>query len=138
MSCIPRCSFIDHFLCQSQVRHELPQCSGHISGVSGSRGKHVFYTRDFLAVASLPQNFDIFLDVNDRFLVSINPPMSTEVSATGEQQPQDNTARLWALLSVLCQKVHSRLQSSMLFFMFWLQVLRSANRVLHSRLLSSQ
>ncbi|KAJ7913600.1 hypothetical protein B0H13DRAFT_471068 [Mycena leptocephala] len=58
------------------------------------------------------ENFDIFLDINDRFLISINPHLSTD-DATGDRQ--DNTTRSWAVFNALCQRV-----------------LRSANRVLHN------
>ncbi|KAJ6552774.1 hypothetical protein B0H19DRAFT_154327 [Mycena capillaripes] len=64
-------------------------------------------------IASFLQNFDIFLDVNDRFLISINPPQSMD--PTGDQQPQDNITRSWSVFNALCQRV-----------------LRSANRVLYN------
>ncbi|KAJ7613936.1 hypothetical protein FB45DRAFT_874123 [Roridomyces roridus] len=54
----------------------------------------------------LSSNFDVFLDINDRFLLSINPP--------AEDQEQDDTRSVWTLFNALCQKV-----------------LRSANRLLH-------
>ncbi|KAF7328880.1 hypothetical protein MVEN_02517700 [Mycena venus] len=60
------------------------------------------------------ENFDIFLDINDRFLICINPRLSRE-NAPGDQQPQDNTTRSWAIFNALCQRV-----------------LRSANRLLHN------
>ncbi|KAJ7613948.1 hypothetical protein FB45DRAFT_1110888 [Roridomyces roridus] len=53
------------------------------------------------------EDFDVFLDVNDRFLLSINPPSNAMVPTH-----RDNSG--WALLNALCQKVF-----------------RSANRVLH-------
>ncbi|KAJ7649773.1 hypothetical protein FB45DRAFT_997050 [Roridomyces roridus] len=53
-----------------------------------------------------PENFDVFLDISDRFLLSINPP--------AEDQEQDDTRSVWTLFNALCQKV-----------------LRSANRLLH-------
>ncbi|KAF8146010.1 hypothetical protein K438DRAFT_531195 [Mycena galopus ATCC 62051] len=60
------------------------------------------------------ENFDVFLDVNDRFLIGINPRMSTEVDASNED-PEDNATTSWNVFNALCQKV-----------------LRSANRVLHN------
>ncbi|KAJ7649740.1 hypothetical protein FB45DRAFT_1672 [Roridomyces roridus] len=57
-----------------------------------------------------PEDFDVFLDVNDRFLFSINPP----TDANAAPQEQDDTRSVWTLFNALCQKV-----------------LRSANRVLH-------
>ncbi|KAJ6597682.1 SCA7, zinc-binding domain-containing protein [Mycena vulgaris] len=58
------------------------------------------------------ENFDIFLDVDDRFLISISP--SAEGYVADDQYPEDNTNRPWVVFNALCQKV-----------------LRSANRVLH-------
>ncbi|KAJ7833529.1 hypothetical protein B0H14DRAFT_2591434 [Mycena olivaceomarginata] len=64
-----------------------------------------------ISLASLGvENFDIFLDINDRFLISINPSMSTIMDV---DEPEDDT-RFWDVFNALCQKV-----------------LRSANRVLH-------
>ncbi|KAJ7613959.1 hypothetical protein FB45DRAFT_259848 [Roridomyces roridus] len=57
-----------------------------------------------------PENFDVFLDVNDRFLVSINPP----TGANAAHQEQDDAGSVWTLFNGLCQKV-----------------LRWANRVLY-------
>ncbi|KAJ7481960.1 hypothetical protein FB451DRAFT_1556115 [Mycena latifolia] len=69
-----------------------------------------------ISVASLgAENFDIFFDVNDRFLISINPPMSTEGESTDHPEPEYNTRKSWDVFNALCQKV-----------------LRSANRVLHT------
>ncbi|KAJ7143893.1 hypothetical protein C8R44DRAFT_724901 [Mycena epipterygia] len=65
--------------------------------------------------AELRQNFDIFLDVNDRFLISISPPVSTEAEAGDSRQLDDNATRLWHIFNALCQRV-----------------LRSANRALHT------
>ncbi|KAJ7613917.1 hypothetical protein FB45DRAFT_258547 [Roridomyces roridus] len=55
-----------------------------------------------------PESFDVFLDINDRFLLCINPP----TDATHHEE--DNTHGVWTLFNELCQKV-----------------LRSANRLLH-------
>ncbi|KAJ7657628.1 hypothetical protein DFH06DRAFT_452214 [Mycena polygramma] len=62
------------------------------------------------------ENFDVFLDIDDRFLISINPA-TTEIKTTAQQQTQrvTDTSWPWAILNSLCQKV-----------------LRSANRVLHN------
>ncbi|KAJ6597760.1 hypothetical protein DFH09DRAFT_1304527 [Mycena vulgaris] len=65
----------------------------------------------FKMIAGL-SNFDIFLDVDDRFLISINP--SAEGYVDDHQHPEDNMNRPWVVFNTLCQKV-----------------LRSANRVLH-------
>ncbi|KAJ7649819.1 hypothetical protein FB45DRAFT_1017258 [Roridomyces roridus] len=56
------------------------------------------------------QNYNVFLDINDRFLFSIDFPLSN----TDTSQPEDDTGDSWSLFNALCQKV-----------------LRSANRVLH-------
>ncbi|KAJ7649763.1 hypothetical protein FB45DRAFT_1049943 [Roridomyces roridus] len=63
-----------------------------------------------IALALGPENFDIFLDINERFLLSINPPTDANVT----HQEQDDAHNVWTLFNGLCQKV-----------------LRSANRVLH-------
>ncbi|KAJ6597706.1 hypothetical protein DFH09DRAFT_1399389 [Mycena vulgaris] len=60
------------------------------------------------------ENFDIFLDLNDRFLISVNPPTSS-VGVTEDRHQEDNTTIPWDVFNALCQKV-----------------LRSANRVLHN------
>ncbi|KAF7351817.1 hypothetical protein MVEN_01142800 [Mycena venus] len=59
-------------------------------------------------------NFDIFLDVNDRFLLSINPWASEQEGDTYER-PQLQEDEAWMVLNALCQKV-----------------LMSANWVLHN------
>ncbi|KAJ7481977.1 hypothetical protein FB451DRAFT_139611 [Mycena latifolia] len=61
------------------------------------------------------ENFDIFLDVNDRFLISINPHMSTAGDSADDPEPEYHTRKSWDVFNALCQKV-----------------LRSANRVLHN------
>ncbi|KAJ6560110.1 hypothetical protein B0H19DRAFT_1375969 [Mycena capillaripes] len=60
------------------------------------------------------ENFDVFLDVNDRFLISINPPTSANADDSKDSPQRDNTTSSWNVFNALCQKV-----------------LRSANRVLH-------
>ncbi|KAJ7613940.1 hypothetical protein FB45DRAFT_259550 [Roridomyces roridus] len=57
-----------------------------------------------------PESFDVFLDINDRFLLNVNPP--TDANTT--QREQEDKTNVWTLFNGLCQKV-----------------LRSANRVLH-------
>ncbi|KAJ7613963.1 hypothetical protein FB45DRAFT_1008768 [Roridomyces roridus] len=57
-----------------------------------------------------PESFDVFLDIEDRFLFSINPP----IGANATRQEQEDTRGVWTLFNALCQKV-----------------LRSANRILH-------
>ncbi|KAJ7278965.1 hypothetical protein C8J57DRAFT_151269 [Mycena rebaudengoi] len=69
-----------------------------------------------ISLASLgAENFDVFLDIDDRFLISINPPTSPDAGFPDDQQPEDNTTRSWDVFNALCQKV-----------------LRSANRLLHN------
>ncbi|KAF8146059.1 hypothetical protein K438DRAFT_2095735 [Mycena galopus ATCC 62051] len=46
-------------------------------------------------------DFDIFLDVDDRFLISINPPQRRQVEATQSRESEDNT---WTVFNALCQK----------------------------------
>ncbi|KAJ7232274.1 hypothetical protein C8J57DRAFT_1729919 [Mycena rebaudengoi] len=57
------------------------------------------------------ESFDVFLDLDDRFLISINP-RSPETADTAEFQESDDKS--WGVFNALCQKV-----------------LISANRVLH-------
>ncbi|KAJ7119536.1 hypothetical protein C8R44DRAFT_877960 [Mycena epipterygia] len=59
------------------------------------------------------ENFDVFLDVGDRFLISINPQMAPKPGFAHFEESEDD--RSWDLFDGLCQKV-----------------LRSANRVLHT------
>ncbi|KAJ7663328.1 hypothetical protein DFH06DRAFT_1189993 [Mycena polygramma] len=60
------------------------------------------------------QQFNVFLDVDDRFLISINPP-DTETTTTTQQPPQRDASSGCAILNLLCETV-----------------LRSANRLLHN------
>ncbi|KAJ7481021.1 hypothetical protein B0H11DRAFT_2023904 [Mycena galericulata] len=60
------------------------------------------------------ENFDILLDIDDRFLISINPPIST-VADGSKRQREDSSTLTWELFNALCQKV-----------------LRSANRALYN------
>ncbi|KAJ7808705.1 hypothetical protein B0H14DRAFT_2868866 [Mycena olivaceomarginata] len=59
------------------------------------------------------QNFDVFLDVDDRFLISINPSWTQNTDSIDFRDPQDN--KPWDIFNALCQRV-----------------LKSANRVLHN------
>ncbi|KAJ6597693.1 hypothetical protein DFH09DRAFT_83731 [Mycena vulgaris] len=69
-----------------------------------------------VSLASLGvENFDVFLDLNDRFLISVNPPTSSVAHVTEDLTHVDNTTISWDVFNALCQKV-----------------LRSANRVLHN------
>ncbi|KAJ7227501.1 hypothetical protein GGX14DRAFT_539425 [Mycena pura] len=61
------------------------------------------------------ENFDIFLDIDDRFLISINPRISTETEVAEDQEPEDNLNRAWNVFNAVCQKV-----------------LKSANLALHN------
>ncbi|KAJ7269054.1 hypothetical protein C8J57DRAFT_1509267 [Mycena rebaudengoi] len=58
------------------------------------------------------KNFDIFLDSDDRFLISINPCMAGATDSEAEEEEDDGS---WRILNALCQKV-----------------LHSANRALHN------
>ncbi|KAJ7659447.1 hypothetical protein B0H17DRAFT_342318 [Mycena rosella] len=51
------------------------------------------------------ENFDIFLDINDRFLISINPHIAAEMDVGEDRRPEDNTTRSWDVFNVLCSKV---------------------------------
>ncbi|KAJ6548773.1 hypothetical protein B0H19DRAFT_1162001 [Mycena capillaripes] len=51
------------------------------------------------------KNFDVFLDVNDRFLISINPPTSTNADDPEDPPQRDNTTSSWNVFNALCQKV---------------------------------
>ncbi|KAJ7844298.1 hypothetical protein B0H13DRAFT_2411771 [Mycena leptocephala] len=69
----------------------------------------------FMSKATIgAKNFDIFLDINDRFLISINLPMPSESDAVDGQQGEDDLTRSWNVFNGLCQRI-----------------LRSANRLLH-------
>ncbi|KAJ7230766.1 hypothetical protein C8J57DRAFT_1730489 [Mycena rebaudengoi] len=52
----------------------------------------------------LTKNFDVFLDLDDRFIISINGPPSSRLGTVArvQSQPQDHS---WILLDELCQKV---------------------------------
>ncbi|KAJ7613930.1 hypothetical protein FB45DRAFT_1036060 [Roridomyces roridus] len=63
-----------------------------------------------ISLPSGPESFDVFLDINNRFLFSINPP--TDANTVHDEE--DDTSSVWTLFNGLCRKV-----------------LRSANRVLH-------
>ncbi|KAJ7481988.1 hypothetical protein FB451DRAFT_1365012 [Mycena latifolia] len=70
-----------------------------------------------ISLASLRvENFDIFLDVSDRFLISINPCMPADAGYSNDRESEDNANRSWDVFNTLCQKV-----------------LRSANRMLHNK-----
>ncbi|KAJ7649788.1 hypothetical protein FB45DRAFT_885990, partial [Roridomyces roridus] len=47
-----------------------------------------------------PENFDVFLDINDRFLLSINPP----TDASTAHHEEDDIRSVWTLFNALCQK----------------------------------
>ncbi|KAJ7077496.1 hypothetical protein C8R44DRAFT_755183 [Mycena epipterygia] len=57
------------------------------------------------------QNFDIFLDIDDRFVISVHPRSLEEGKTAEFQEPEDNA---WIVFNALCQKI-----------------LLSANHVLH-------
>ncbi|KAJ7649784.1 hypothetical protein FB45DRAFT_885945 [Roridomyces roridus] len=48
-----------------------------------------------------PENFDVFLDINDRFLLSINPP----TDANTAHHDEDDIRSVWVFFNALCQKV---------------------------------
>ncbi|KAJ7834966.1 hypothetical protein B0H14DRAFT_2590557 [Mycena olivaceomarginata] len=57
----------------------------------------------FMSKATIgAKNFDIFLDINDRFLISINLPMSDAVDG---QQGEDDLTRSWNVFNGLCQRI---------------------------------
>ncbi|KAJ6474101.1 hypothetical protein DFH09DRAFT_1215920 [Mycena vulgaris] len=69
-----------------------------------------------ISLASLGvENFDILLDRNDRFLISVNPRTSSVGTFAEDRRQEDDTTISWDVFNALCQKV-----------------LRSANRVLHN------
>ncbi|KAJ7150043.1 hypothetical protein C8R43DRAFT_1128105 [Mycena crocata] len=69
-----------------------------------------------ISLASMrPENFDIFLDIGDRFVLSINPSIPSESCIDPRSMSQNDTEPCWNLLNSLCQKL-----------------LRSANYVLHN------
>ncbi|KAJ7755499.1 hypothetical protein B0H16DRAFT_1540623 [Mycena metata] len=66
-----------------------------------------------LAVGNMKvHNFDVLLDINDRFVLSVNPEW-TSTDIVSDEHPTDGTA--WDLFNALCAKV-----------------LRSANHVIHA------
>ncbi|KAF7352189.1 hypothetical protein MVEN_01182200 [Mycena venus] len=69
---------------------------------------------DYLFVQGIPmslENLDVFLDVDDRFILSITAPQFEESDATESRESED---RIWNVFNALCKKT-----------------LLSANRVLH-------
>ncbi|KAJ6553298.1 hypothetical protein B0H19DRAFT_1263694 [Mycena capillaripes] len=59
-----------------------------------------------ISMATLEEeSFDIFLDINDRFLISINPRMPADSSDVSDRQEEDNAIRSWNVFNALCQKV---------------------------------
>ncbi|KAJ6457494.1 hypothetical protein C8R47DRAFT_1247175 [Mycena vitilis] len=64
-------------------------------------------------VLGFKMNFDVLLDINDRFLIGINAS-AQHATTTPDQQPRDTTAKYWTNFNALCRKV-----------------LLSANRVLY-------
>ncbi|KAF7361302.1 hypothetical protein MSAN_01162700 [Mycena sanguinolenta] len=82
--------------------------------IPGSRAfwlNHLFAQGVFAGHAGA-ENFDVFLDVNDRFVISVHPPLLREETETAERQDPEGNA--WVALNALCRKT-----------------LTSANRVLH-------
>ncbi|KAJ7100344.1 hypothetical protein C8R44DRAFT_351361 [Mycena epipterygia] len=67
-----------------------------------------------ISIASMG-NFDVFLDVEDRFQIMINPPSSEQANIIHLEDPDSNTNKSWDVFNALCQKV-----------------LSSANRMLHN------
>ncbi|KAJ7784177.1 hypothetical protein B0H16DRAFT_1783026 [Mycena metata] len=79
-----------------------------------SAGLNYLCTQGISLTALRVQNLDVFLDMDDRFLIIINPNSSDE--ADGNSQPvRSQEDRSWALFNELCHKL-----------------LVSANRVLHN------
>ncbi|KAJ7862697.1 hypothetical protein B0H13DRAFT_2354546 [Mycena leptocephala] len=77
-----------------------------------SAGMNYLSAQCLLLGAMGVQNFDIFLDLDDRFLISINPPSLEQIS--GADVPEQPNSQFWDIFNALCQKV-----------------LRSANQLLH-------
>ncbi|KAJ7852157.1 hypothetical protein B0H13DRAFT_2084496 [Mycena leptocephala] len=63
------------------------------------------------------QNFDVFLDINDRFLISINSSSRSENNATPVLRELEDQ-KSWDIFNALCRRV-----------------LKSANRVRHNRVI---
>jgi hypothetical protein len=86
--------------------HELSKCSGlvHVKGYDTGKGASIIDTLSIIRV-QLPQNFDIFLDISDRFLISINLPMPSESDDIDDQQVEDDLTRSWNVFNGLCQRV---------------------------------
>ncbi|KAJ7649786.1 hypothetical protein FB45DRAFT_1075440 [Roridomyces roridus] len=100
------------FLFLFQVGNRLFEYTRHLASV-GTRGMAIFIV-DFPYLTPA-QSFDVFLDINNRFLFSINPP--TDANTVHDEE--DDTSSVWTLFNGLCRKVITA------------KVLRSANRVLH-------
>ncbi|KAJ6460684.1 hypothetical protein C8R47DRAFT_1242447 [Mycena vitilis] len=77
------------------------------------------------------ENLDVFLDVDDRFILSFTVPQleGAESDAAQSQEPED---RAWRLFNALCEKASWQSAIHGLFqFLTLIQTLLSANRVLH-------
>ncbi|KAJ7150070.1 hypothetical protein C8R43DRAFT_1191919 [Mycena crocata] len=85
-----------------------------VAGLSKSGTNHLDVQGISLALMR-PENFDRLLDIDDRFVLSISPSISSENHVDPRSQPQNDTESYWNLLNALCQKL-----------------LPSANYVLHN------
>ncbi|KAJ7814548.1 hypothetical protein B0H14DRAFT_3878670 [Mycena olivaceomarginata] len=72
-----------------------------VAGISA--GINHLCVRGLSVGAMGPENFDIFLDVDDRFLISINPRSPRGGDDTANLREEDDTS--WDIFNSLCQKV---------------------------------
>ncbi|KAJ6520233.1 hypothetical protein C8R45DRAFT_954386 [Mycena sanguinolenta] len=75
-----------------------------------SQGMNYIYDQGISFASLGSENFDVFMDQNDRFLISVNPSTSNQKDASQDLPEQD----VWEVFNALCKKV-----------------LRSANSKLH-------
>ncbi|KAJ6597703.1 hypothetical protein DFH09DRAFT_1304476 [Mycena vulgaris] len=69
-----------------------------------------------ISLASLGmENFDVFLDLNDRFLISVNPPTLPMGTVTDDLIQEDNTTISWEVFNALCQKAFCNIRSGLEF-----------------------
>ncbi|KAJ6597681.1 hypothetical protein DFH09DRAFT_1399342 [Mycena vulgaris] len=98
-----------------------------IAGLSS--GLNHLSTRGIPLASLGVENFDVFLDIDDRFLISINPEISTNQEVAEDVELEDDTNRSWDIFHGLCEKgrrhfFHPRLPVDLRRFY---KVLRSAN-----------
>jgi hypothetical protein len=78
-----------------------------VQGISlGAMGVEVQKPTLFFSITTYRQtlqNFDIFLDIDDRFIISINPPSSKQGDTVDVREQRDEWS--WDIFNALCQKV---------------------------------